>query len=136
VVEAAVLEAFPAQQAGVHGAAGAADFHIDDGVALALHENVPVAADDVVDAIGLGELMKREILAFIQQTNPVGMMEEDELGVSITMSLEVLFEKLELVGGQLAADAGVEDGEVSVLVVEAVNGFPLGFLLVEVAGEV
>src|SRR5437868_3219127 len=81
-----------------------------------------VAADDEVDAVLSGQLMKRKFAALeFQRYQPERLVKENEFRSAIPILQEIAFQKLHLPGGEVETATVVENGEMRVLEVEAVG---------------
>src|SRR5258708_895482 len=114
-------------------AARAAGVQIHDAVALESQELVRVAAHHYGDMILPRELMERELAALeLQWDQPQRRaMKEDELRGALAAPFQILLQKLHLIVAQVLRPAVVQDREVRLLVVEAVERRAAGVFLVQ-----
>jgi hypothetical protein len=100
-------------------------------------ELVDVSGDDVADSVALGELMQGKLRIDERYIDdPGGTVGNDEFDGCPCVSLEVGFEECHFGVGEVVGAAVVKNGEVGLLVVEAVVGRVFGVSFVEARGEV
>src|SRR5438045_3727999 len=95
---------------------------------------MPVPTDDVSHAIFLDQLMKRKLAAQKHHRNqPERFVKQNELRIAVFVLLEIVLQKLNLLVAQVLGLAVIEQGEVSVLEIKAIERGMPGLFLVNLA---